>query len=47
MLLLRQRIEGTLCATTFEALRDDMTTRLSVSDAMADVMSKMGGMYGN
>jgi len=44
---IRQRIEGTLCATTFEALRDDMTTRLSVSDAMADVMSKMGGMYGN
>ena len=43
---MRQKIEGTLCASTFEELRDNATTRLHVSDAMADVMSKMGALYG-
>lgn len=43
----RQEIEGSLCQWSPDVLREDTTVRLAVSDKMADIMARMGGMYGN
>lgn len=41
----RREIEGSLCKHTADTLREDVVVRQQVSDKMADIMSKMGGMY--
>lgn len=43
---MRQEIEGSLCAHTPEQLRVSPLAREQVAAKMADIMSKMGGMYG-
>lgn len=43
---IRSQLQGSLCNTTPEQLRTDMTTRLSVVAALADIQNKMGAMYG-
>lgn len=42
----RMALEGSLCATTPEALRTDMTARLSVTARLKEISDKMGAMYG-
>ena len=43
---IRQALQGSLCTTTPEALRTDMTARSHVNAALKDIMDKMGAMYG-
>lgn len=43
---IRTALQGSLCAASPEALRTDMTVRLSVVNALKDIEAKMGAMYG-
>lgn len=42
---IRTALQGSLCAASPEALRTDMTVRLSVVNALKDIEAKMGAMY--
>jgi len=43
---MRQTLEGTLCKHDAQALRDDSKLRKETSDKLAEVMAKMGSLYG-
>jgi hypothetical protein len=43
---MRRQLEGSLCAHEPEALREDEGLRSQVSDKLAEIMAKMGPMYG-
>jgi hypothetical protein len=43
---MRQQVEGALAAHTIETLRQPGATRGETAAKMADIMAKMGGMYG-
>jgi hypothetical protein len=44
---MRQSLEGAIAGVDTEALRKDEVVRTQVSDKLADIMNKMGAMYGN
>lgn len=44
---MRQSLEGAIAGVDTDALRKDEVVRTQVSDKLADIMNKMGAMYGN
>lgn len=42
---MRRKLEGSLCQYDPDDLRKDTTLRMSASDQLREIMSKMGGMY--